>query len=180
MLDELETQAHEYYAAGEYTHALADYSVLREARARHEGPYSVKYLHALHCSVRCMRHLKLWQDTDLLCRELHAKYVRTHGRGEADTVDVAKHWAWAMVQLGAVNAAVSLYLVTADAVWETDTATARTLLRAAAAYAPPADDPLAGLTLTHTTELADSMRSLHDLRRKDGTQMAPSLFDGAI
>ncbi|MFT3660892.1 MAG: hypothetical protein QM809_05700 [Gordonia sp. (in: high G+C Gram-positive bacteria)] len=177
MLDELETQAHEFYTAGEYTHALADFSVLREVRARREGPYSVKYLRALHWSVRCMRPLQLWQDTDLLCRELHAKYVRTHGRGEADTVDVAEHWAWAMVHLDAVNAAVALYVRTADAVWDTDLATARRLLGAAAVHtrrlADDSVDALAGIALTHTTELAESFRNL--AKRLGNDDAAPSI-----
>ncbi|AVL98960.1 hypothetical protein C6V83_00325 [Gordonia iterans] len=183
MLDELEAQAREYYAAGEYDHALADFSVLREVRARREGPYSVKYLRALHDSVRCMRHLRLWQDTDLLCRELHGKYVRTHGRGEPDTVDVAKHWAWAMLHLDAVNAAVDLYLRTADAVWDTDPSTARRLLGAAAVHTPRIaevpDDALAGLSLTHTTELADSLRRLADRLGTDSGAAASIDFDGA-
>lgn len=180
MLDELEAQAREMYAAGEYEHALADFSVLREVRARREGPYSVKYLRALHDCVRCMRPLQLWQDTDLLCRELHAKYVRTHGRGEADTVDVAKHWAWAMLQLDAVSPAVTLYLRTADALWETDLPSARRLLGAAAVHTRRVVvDPLADLTLTHTTELTKSFRELRD-RLTDESGAAPSIdFDGA-
>ncbi|WP_298441477.1 hypothetical protein [Gordonia sp. (in: high G+C Gram-positive bacteria)] len=177
MLDELEAQAREMYAAGEYAHALADFSVLREVRGRREGPYSVKYLRALHDSVRCMRHLALWQDTDLLCSELHAKYVRTHGPGEADTVDVAKHWAWAMVQLDAVSSAATLYVRTADALWDVDLPAARRLLGAAAVHTRRVVvDPLAGLTLAHTTELAGAFRDLQGRLTDD----APSTdFDGA-
>lgn len=179
MLDELETQAQELYAAGEYSHALAEFSVLREVRARREGPYSVAYLRALHASVRCMRPLQLWQDTDLLCRELHGKYVRTHGRGEADTVDVAKHWAWALLQLESIGGAVDLYIRTADALWSSDRPGARRLLGAAAVHTRRIVDPLAGLALTHTTELTDSLRELRErLRIDDGA--APSIgFDGA-
>ncbi len=183
MLDELEAQAHQMYDAGEYTHALADFSVLREVRARREGPYSVKYLSALHESVRCMRHLQLWQDSDAACRELYGKYVRTHGRGGAATVDVAKHWAWALLQLDAINPAVSLYVRTADALWERDAVSARRLLGAATVYARRLadrlpDGPLAGLSLTHTTELTDAFDDLR-ARLSDDTA-APSIdFDGA-
>ncbi|MFM9377104.1 hypothetical protein [Gordonia sp. VNK21] len=178
MLDELEVQARSMYDAGEYEHALAEFSVLREIRSRREGPYSVKYLAAMHECVRCMRHLQLWQDSDLLCSELHGKYLRTHGRAEADTVDVAKHWAWAMVHLDAIAEAVALYLVTADALWEVDRDGAGRLLGAAAAHRGPGagdDDPLAGLSLTHTTELAQALREVADLA--DGDRPAVG-FDG--
>lgn len=194
MLDELEAQAHEMYDAGEYSHALADFSVLREVRARREGPYSVKYLRALHDCVRCMRHLQLWQDSDAACRELYGKYVRTHGRGGAVTVDVAKHWAWAMLQLNAIGPAVALYVRTADALWERNAVSARRLLGAAAVYARrvadgasndpraadrPTGDPLAELSLTHTTELSDAFAELRT-RLSNDSGAAPSIdFDGA-
>lgn len=179
MLDELEAQARELYATGDYSHALAEFSVLREVRARREGPYSVAYLRALHDCVRCMRPLQLWQDTDRLCRELHGKYVRTHGRGEADTVDVAKHWAWALLHLESISGAVDLYIRTADALWASDPSAARRLLGAAAVHTRRVVDPLAGLALTHTTELADSLRDLHGRLRSDAGA-APSIgFDGA-
>ncbi|MFT3716664.1 MAG: hypothetical protein QM774_12185 [Gordonia sp. (in: high G+C Gram-positive bacteria)] len=175
MLDELEAQARSMYDAGEYTHALAEFSVLREVRARREGPYSVKYLSALHESVRCMRHLGLWRDTDYLCTELHAKYVRTHGRGEAATVDVAKHWAWALLHLDAVDPAVRLYVTTADALWPLDEPAARRLLGAAAVHS---GDPLDGVTLTHTTELAHALADLDGLVKNE-TGASPSIdFDG--
>lgn len=179
MLDELEAQARSMYDAGEYRHALAEFSVLREVRARREGPYSVKYLRALHDSVRCMRPLGLWQDTDVLCRELHGKYERTHGRGEADTVDVAKHWAWALLHLDAAARAVALYVRTADALWDTDPTDAQRLLGAAAAHTEDDADPLAGLSLTHTTEIAGALRDLSSRVRND-SGAAPSIdFDGA-
>ncbi|MDR2280597.1 MAG: hypothetical protein LBE07_07060 [Gordonia sp. (in: high G+C Gram-positive bacteria)] len=133
MLDELNSQARSFYEAGEFTHALADFSVLREIRSRREGPYSVKYLAALHDCVRCMSHLSLWSDADLLCSELHAKYVRTHGRGGIDTVDVARHWAWAMVHLDQADHVAALCMTTADAMWDTDLRGADRLLGAAAA-----------------------------------------------
>ncbi|MFC0316400.1 hypothetical protein ACFQNE_00035 [Gordonia phosphorivorans] len=179
MLDELEAEARSSFEAGEYDHALAEFSVLREVRARREGPYSVPYLRALHASVRCMRFLQLWQDSDPLCRELHGKYVRTHGRGQADTVDVAKHWAWTMLHLGAVSAAVALYVRTADALWDSDISTARRLLGAAAVNSGPAVDPLAGLTLTHTTELTESLADLRRLLPNDAGAAPASDFDGA-
>lgn len=179
MLDELEAEARSRYEAGEYRRALAEFSVLREVRARREGPYSVPYLRALHDSVRCMRHLQLWQDTDLLCSELHSKYVRTHGRGEADTVDVAKHWAWAMLHLDAIAAATALYIRTADALWDTDQPSARKLLGAAAVHTAHVADPLAGLTLTHTTEVADSLRDLRDRLGPRSGASPSSDFDGA-
>ncbi|GAA3950528.1 hypothetical protein [Gordonia caeni] len=179
MLDELEAEARSRYAAGEYEHALADFSVLREVRARREGPYSVHYLRALHDSVRCMRHLQLWQDTDLLCSELHGKYVRTHGRGEAATVDVAKHWAWAMLHLDAIAAAAALYIRTADALWDTDAPSARRLLGAAAVHTRRVADPLAGLTLTHTTEITDSLQDLRERLEQQSGAAPSSDFDGA-
>ncbi|GAC85873.1 hypothetical protein GP2_044_00240 [Gordonia paraffinivorans NBRC 108238] len=134
MIEELQAEADALYAAGEYDHALASYSVLREVRARREGPYSIRYLSNLHDCVRCMSHLNLWLDANYLCSELHSKYVRTHGRGEADTVDVAKHWAWALVHLEDYPPAVRLYLLTADAVWDDDPAQAHRLLGAAVAH----------------------------------------------
>ncbi|MFT4085989.1 MAG: hypothetical protein QM658_02365 [Gordonia sp. (in: high G+C Gram-positive bacteria)] len=181
MLDELEAQARSEYAAGEYTHALADFSVLREIRSRREGPYSVKYLRSLHDCVRCMRHLQLWRDSDLLCSELYSKYLRTHGRGETDTVDVAKHWAWAMVNLADYPSAVRLYLATADALWDVDHHTALRLLGAAAAHIEPeheAVDGLAGITLAHTTDLAASFDDLAERLGNDASARASITFDG--
>ena len=40
MLAEMQQDAESLYAAGEYDHALAEFSVLREMRSRREGPYS--------------------------------------------------------------------------------------------------------------------------------------------
>ena len=130
----MQQDAEAHYAAGEYDHALAEFSVLREMRSRREGPYSVSYLANVHDCVRCMSALELWADSDPLCRELYGKYVHTHGRGEAATVDVAKHWAWALVHLADYAHALRLYLLTADALWETDPVAARRLLGAAAAH----------------------------------------------
>lgn len=159
MLDELNDQAQADYDAGEFASALAGFSVLREIRSRREGPYSVKYLAALHDSVRCMSQLEMWSDADLLCSELHSKYVRTLGRGQSVTVDVAKHWAWSMMHLRELRAAIGLYLTTADAMWDVDSAGAQRLIGAAAAI--PAVRPAAmvwkgivdGVALRHTDEL---------------------------
>lgn len=159
MLDELNDQAQADYAAGQFSSALAGFSVLREIRARREGPYSVKYLAAMHDSVRCMSQLELWTDADLLCSELHSKYVRTLGRGQSVTVDVAKHWAWSMMHLRDLRPAIGLYLTTADAMWDHDQSGARLLIGAAATI--PAVRPAAllwqgfvdGVALRHTDEL---------------------------
>ena len=159
MLDELNDQAQADYDAGQFTSALAGFSVLREIRSRREGPYSVKYLAAMHDSVRCMSQLEMWSDADLLCSELHSKYVRTLGRGQSVTVDVAKHWAWSMMHLRDLRAAIGLYLTTADAMWDIDPSGARRLIGAAAAI--PAVRPAAmiwkgivdGVALRHTDEL---------------------------
>ena len=161
MLDELDAQARQLYAAGEFAHALADFSVLREMRSRREGPYSVKYLAALHSCVRCMSHLSLWTDSDLLCSELHAKYVRTHGRGQADTVDVARHWALAMHHLHLADDVAALCVTTADALWDTDRADAVRLLGVAAAESVDAGLVRSGLVdgvaLRHTAELVAAL-----------------------
>lgn len=167
VLDEMEAEAKELLAAGEYDHALAEFSVLREIRSRREGPYSVKYLANVHDCVRCMRHLNLWGDADPLCRELHGKYVRTHGRGQSDTVDVAKHWAWAMVHLNNFDPAVRLYLITADAIWDTDPDAARKLVGAAMVHAEgtsPADHVapgrIDGVPLIHGGDIATAIEEL--------------------
>ena len=175
MLDELNLQAHDLYEAGEYTHALADYSVLREIRSRREGPYSVKYLAALHDCVRCMSHLSLWSDSNLLCSELHAKYVRTHGRGGVDTVDVARHWSWAMVHLDQPTPAASLCLTTADAIWESDPAGADRLVGAAAAQSPEAPDIagaglIDGVRLAHSVEIVSALNRWHSVLTDDAAR----------
>lgn len=184
MLEELNVQAHADYDAGQFTRALAGFSVLRETRARREGPYSVKYLDALHNSVRCMSMLEMWTDSDLLCSELHSKYVRTLGRGQKVTVDVAKHWAWAMMHLPDLRSAISLYLTTADAMWESDSAGARRLIGAAAAV--PAVQPAAlvwtgtvdGVVLLHIDELLAELGSCAEML-SDGEHPQPTItLDG--
>ncbi|GEE01541.1 hypothetical protein nbrc107696_19870 [Gordonia spumicola] len=172
MLDELNSQARSLYDAGEFTHALADYSVLREIRSRREGPYSVKYLAALHDCVRCMSQLHLWSDSDLLCSELHAKYVRTHGRGGADTVDVARHWAWAMVHLDQADHVAALCLTTADAMWDADLPGADRLLGAAAAQSTRSAELaetglIDGVALRHTADVVASLNRWNGLLTSD-------------
>ncbi|AZG46313.1 hypothetical protein D7316_02914 [Gordonia insulae] len=135
----MQDEAEALLSAGEFTHALAEFSVLREIRSRREGPYSIMYLSNLHDCVRCMSHLQLWADSTPLCRELHGKYLRTHGPAQSDTVDVAKHWAWALLHLHDYPPAVRLYLTTADALWDEDPDQARRLLAAAVAHRADAD-----------------------------------------
>lgn len=168
VIEEMQDEARALLQAGEYGHALAEFSVLREIRSRREGPYSPMYLSNLHDSVRCMSQLQLWSDSTPLCRELHGKYVRTHGRGQADTVDVAKHWAWALVHLNDHPPAVRLYLLTADALWDIDRPQAHRLLGAALAHRHDVDpEALAspgtidGVGLRH---LEDVLADLRDLR----------------
>ncbi|MCF8603667.1 hypothetical protein L5I01_09885 [Gordonia sp. HY442] len=175
MLDELNCHARDLYDAGEFTGALADYSVLREIRSRREGPYSVKYLAALHDCVRCMSHLGLWTDSDLLCSELHAKYVRTHGRGGSDTVDVARHWGWAMVHLQQADPVAALCITTADAMWDADRPGADLLLGAAAAQSHGstelADTGLVdGVHLRHAEELVTALRRWTRALTDDGAR----------
>lgn len=177
MLDELNSQARELYDAGDFSHALADYSVLREIRSRREGPYSVKYLAALHDCVRCMSHLNLWTDSDLLCSELHSKYVRTHGRGGGDTVDVARHWGWAMVHLDQQASAAILCITTADAMWDDDLTGADLLLGAAAAQSSDAaglaeTGVLDGIRLTHPTELIAALDRWNKALTDDGARIS--------
>ncbi|WP_026917613.1 hypothetical protein [Gordonia shandongensis] len=187
MLDELNRQARADYDAGEFSSALAGFSVLREIRARREGPYSVKYLAALHNSVRCMSKLEMWVDSDLLCSELHSKYVRTLGRGQEVTVDVAKHWAWAMMHLRDLRAAIGLYLTTADAMWEADPVGARRLIGAAAAL--PAVRPASmiwkgivdGVTLRHPDELLATISSWTERLSSDDDGIDPEItLDGLL
>lgn len=176
VIEEMQDEATDLLGAGEYSHALAEFSVLREIRSRREGPYSPMYLSNMHDCIRCMSHLAMWSDSSFLCRELHPKYVRTHGRGQADTVDVAKHWAWALVHLADWPPAVRLYLLTADALWDSDPEHARRLLGAALVHRHDADvaalvSPglIDGVTLRHTADvtsaldqLAGQLRSLGD------------------
>lgn len=167
VIEEMQAEAQALLSAGEYDHALAEFSVLREIRSRREGPYSVMYLSNLHDCVRCMSHLMLWSDASHLCRELHGKYVRTHGRAGSDTVDVAKHWAWALVHLHDYPPAVRLYLLTADALWDSDPGQAQRLLGAAVIHRHDTD-PLAllspglidGVGLRHADEERETIARL--------------------
>lgn len=186
VIEEMQAEARALLSAGEYDHALAEFSVLREIRSRREGPYSVMYLSNLHDCVRCMSHLMLWSDASHLCRELHGKYVRTHGRAEADTVDVAKHWAWALVHLHDYSPAVRLYLLTADALWESDPAQAQRLLGAAVVHRHDTD-PLAlispglidGVGLRHADEERELLTRLVDrLADGGGAPASATTIDG--
>ncbi|MFW0788286.1 hypothetical protein [Gordonia sp. CPCC 205333] len=162
MIEEMQADAEEFEANGEYVHALAEYSVLREIRGRREGPYSPMYLANLHSCVRCMYHLELWLDSTPLCKELHGKYIRTHGRAQEDTVDVAKLWAWAMLHIGQLPPALTLYLSTADALWDNDPPAARRLLGAVAAHRVEVNPtPLIdAAALAHSLDVATAV---HDL-----------------
>ncbi|GAA2062204.1 hypothetical protein [Williamsia deligens] len=117
MIDELQHEADALLAAGDYAHALPEFCVLREIRARQDGPYSTKYLANLHDAVRCMCHLQKWSDSEPLARELYGKYVRMNGPGGPKTVDAAKRYAWALVQLEKTDPAIAVYLSVADALW---------------------------------------------------------------
>lgn len=186
MIDEMQQEAADLFSAGEYVHALAEFSVLREIRSRREGPYSIMYLSNLHDCVRCMSHLELWADSTPLCGELHNKYVRTHGRGQQDTVDVAKHWAWALIHLHDYPPAVRLYLTTADALWDDDPVGAQRLLAAGAAHSDSADaasmfatDSVDTAGLRHGADISASVDAL--LRQVAGDQMrarAATTLDG--
>lgn len=162
MIEEMQAEAQALLSAGEYTHALAEFSVLREIRARREGPYSPRYLSNLHDCIRCTSQLEMWSDCTPLCSELHGKYVRTHGLGEADTVDVAKHWAWALVHLHDYPPALRLYLTTADALWDIDPAQAVRLLGAAAVYQAAYDPPslIDDVKLRHSTDVLTSLNQM--------------------
>lgn len=175
MIEEMQAEAQALLSAGDYRQALAEFSVLREIRSRREGPYSTKYLSNLHDCVRCMSHLELWSDSTHLCRELHGKYVRTHGRGETDTVDVAKHWAWALVNLHDYPPAVRLYLLTADALWTTDPRQARRLLGAAVIHRDST-----GTAELFAPELIDGVGLRHaDETRRAVDELAAELADDA-
>ncbi|WP_076475607.1 hypothetical protein [Williamsia sterculiae] len=115
MIEEMQLEATALLAAGEYEHALAEFSVLREIRARREGPYSVMYLSNLHDAVRCMCHLRRWSDSEPLSAELCHKYSFTHAAAESDAVDAAKRYAWALLQLGKPAFAADVYRKTAAA-----------------------------------------------------------------
>lgn len=189
MIEEMQEEAAALLSAGEYSHALAEFSVLREIRARRDGPYAPMYLSNLHDCVRCMSELHLWADSTPLCRELHGKYVRTHGRGESDTVDVAKHWAWALVHLRDYPPAVRLYLTTADALWDADRGQAQRLLGAALAHRD-ASDPTAlicddeapmvdGARLHHAHDVLVTLnRLIEQLSANPDEDRASVTFDG--
>ncbi|GAB08634.1 hypothetical protein GOARA_013_00780 [Gordonia araii NBRC 100433] len=171
MLDEMEAEAAALYADGDYIAALAEFSVLAEIRARREGPYSPRYLDNLHDCIRCAYELSRWPDCVGLCTELHGKYVRTHGRAETDTVDVAKKWAWALLNLQDYPRAVALYLQTADALWETDMTAARRLLGAAVAYREEVDATELAEPLRHGVDLLTTITELSNKK----TNANPSL-----
>ncbi|MGW5523808.1 hypothetical protein [Gordonia sp. NPDC003950] len=191
MIEEMQDEARSLLSAGEYGHALAEFSVLREIRSRREGPYSPMYLSNLHDSVRCMSHLHLWADATPLCRELHGRYVRTHGRGEADTVDVAKHWAWALVHLDDYPPAVRLYLLTADALWDVDRDQAHRLLGAALTHRHGLEPEtlltpgeIDGVGLRHADDVLADLTSLRthlpDGAELDRTAFARTSIDGLV
>lgn len=179
----MQDEAQSLFEAGEYGHALAEFSVLREIRSRREGPYSAMYLSNLHDCVRCMSELEMWSDSSYLCRELHGKYVRTHGRGRGDTVDVAKHWAWALVHLNDYPPAVRLYLVTADALWDSDRDQAHRLLGAALVHRHDSDPEglvspgtIDGVCLHHAADVLADLSALRtDLPR--GRELDDTRFD---
>lgn len=160
MLDEMQAEAVALYADGEYMRALAEFSVLAEIRARREGPYSPLYLHNLHDCIRCAYQLNRWPDCVGLCTELHGKYVRTHGRAETDTVDVAKKWAWALLNLRDYQRAVEVYLQTADALWDSDPVAARRLLGAPATYRTEVDPATLARPLRHGADLLTTIAEL--------------------
>jgi hypothetical protein len=114
VLDEMQREATELFAAGEYTHALAEFSVLREIRCRREGPYSLMCLSNLHDVIRCQVRLKLWADCEPMCRDLLAKYTFTHGPTDPDTLDVTEHMIATLDGLGRHDEAADLCSRTAD------------------------------------------------------------------
>ncbi len=114
VLDEMQREATELFAAGEYSHALAEFSVLREIRCRREGPYSLMCLSNLHDMIRCQVRLKMWAECEPMCRNLLAKYTFTHGLADPDTIDVTEHMAAILNGLGRPDEAADLYLRTAD------------------------------------------------------------------
>ncbi|HNP56495.1 MAG TPA: hypothetical protein PK331_06990 [Gordonia sp. (in: high G+C Gram-positive bacteria)] len=162
MLDEMQAEAKSLYVDGEYLRALAEFSVLAEIRARREGPYSPSYLRNLHDCIRCAYELARWPDCVGLCTELHGKYVRTHGRAESDTVDVAKRWAWALLNLREYRRAVAVYLQTADALWESDPVAARRLLGAPATLRAEVDPAEFAQPLRHGLDLLTTIAELEN------------------
>ncbi len=177
----MQAEATALYADGDYLGALAEFSVLAEIRARREGPYSRHYLRNLHDCIRCTYQLSRWPDCVGLCTELHGKYVRTHGRAQSDTVDVAKRWAWALLNLSDVHGAVEIYLHTADALWESDPLTARRMLGAPALYRGTVDPAALAESLRHGGDLLSAIAELntHGLGTKEpgakGTDANPPL-----
>ncbi|NMO02504.1 hypothetical protein HH308_14910 [Gordonia sp. TBRC 11910] len=177
MIEEMQADADELEAHGEYVHALAEYSVLREIRGRREGPYSPMYLANLHSCVRCMYHLELWSDSMPLCKELHGKYIRTHGRAQQDTVEVAKLWAWAMLHVGQLPPALTLYLSTADALWDDDPMSARRLIGAVAAHRVEVNPtPLIdAAALRHSLEVVSTLNDLIESVAADASSAKAAL-----
>jgi hypothetical protein len=114
VLDEMQREATDLFKAGEYSHALAEFSVLREIRARREGPYSSMCLSNLHDVIRCLVHLEKWQACEPMCRDLLAKYMFTHGPTDPDTIEVVGHMGATLVGLGRHAEAAELYVGTAD------------------------------------------------------------------
>jgi len=114
VLDEMQREATELFEAGEYEHALAEFSVLKEIRCRREGPYSLKCLSNLHDVIRCQVRLGLWVECEPQCRELLAKYTFTHGPTDPDTLDVVEHMARTLDALGRTDQAAELCERTAD------------------------------------------------------------------
>jgi hypothetical protein len=158
MIDALQHEADALLAAGDYAHALPEFCVLREIRARQDGPYSRKYLANLHDAVRCMCHLQKWSDSEPLAKELYGKYVRTDGPAGPKTVDAAKRYAWALVQLDKTDPAITVYLAVADALWgHGDHDQALTMLGAALARR----EDLCLDTLRNAVDLSRAARGVH-------------------
>lgn len=158
MIDELQHEADALLAAGDYAHALPEFCVLREIRGRQDGPYSLKYLANLHDAVRCMCHLQRWADSEPLARELYGKYVRTDGPAGPKTVDAAKRYAWALVQLDKTDPAIAVYLAVADALCGRGDAD-QTLAMLGAAVARRQD--LCFDTLRHAVDLTRIASGVH-------------------
>ena len=115
VLEEMESEAADLYAKGDYDAALAEFSVLREVRARRDGPYSKNYLTDLLGSVRCMGQLERWGDLEPISAEFYNKYLRTHPAADAISVEAARWLAWAKSHTGQGSAAADLYVRAADA-----------------------------------------------------------------
>lgn len=144
----MESEAADLYAKGDYDAALAEFSVLREVRARRDGPYSKNYLTDLLGSVRCMGKLERWTDLEPISAEFYNKYLRTHPAADAISVEAAKWLAWAKSHTGQGSAAADLYVRAADALVKAgDETGALPLLRAGLGQlrALAETDPIAAL-----------------------------------